>query len=60
MSSVVMWPLFDLAVEILTFKIFFRSPDLCTVSILLYLMVLKMISLNCGVQASLMLFLSPG
>ena len=33
-----------------------KYPDLCTVSLLLYLMVLKTISPGCGVRASLMLF----
>ena len=37
-----------------TFKILY--PGICTVSLLLYLMVLKTISPGCGVQASLMLF----
>ena len=32
-------------------------PNLCTVSLHLYLMVLKTISPGCGVRASLMLFL---
>ena len=36
-----------------------KYPDLCTVSLFLYVMVLKTISLGCGVWASLMLFLSP-
>ena len=34
-----------------------KCPNLCTVSLLLYLMVLKTISRGCGVWASLMLFL---
>ena len=33
------------------------SPDLCTVSFFLYLMMLKTISPGCGVQSSPMLFL---
>ena len=51
----------DLAIVTLTYKIlsglyFTKYPDLCTVSLLLDLMVLKTISPGCGVWASLMLF----
>ena len=39
-----------------TLTLLWKYPNLCTVSLLLYLMVLKTISLGSGVRASLMLF----
>ena len=41
---------------ILTLTLLWKYPNLCTVSLLLYLMVLKTIFPGCGVRASLMLF----